>query len=319
MATGIRVFEPVTPQNFSPLGYLLANKDLRLAFGDDTAMAERHYYEHGLKENRRQISAGLLKSRHEKYRRFKATLPRCNAECFPINFGKSLHKISEYDAESSNESAGIWVAELEGNPDKLYADIGAGLRPIVWLNCAYVEVYASPTADILIDPRCKLPFRNQSLDGIGCFAVLEHTNKPWEMAVEFARVVKPGGRIFIDWPFLQPVHGYPSHYYNATREGLRSLFADKFNVDELYTEAYQGPDYTINWILNALLSSIKDDDMRTMVSQMTIGDLCKEPPQNELWSKLLALLEEPSISMLSCGNTLVATRKSRPARFRIFS
>jgi hypothetical protein len=25
-------------------------------------------------------------------------------------------------------------------------------------------------------------------------------------------------------PFLQPLHGYPHHYYNMTGEGLRNLF-----------------------------------------------------------------------------------------------
>lgn len=318
MIRAIQVFEPATPQNFYAPGYLLANRDLQIAFGDDLTLAEQHLYEYGLKESRRQICANFLKGRREKFSKFKATLPKCNATSFPVDFGKSLHKISEYDAESSNGAAGIWVAELEANPNKLYADIGAGLRPVVWPNCAYVEVYPSLTADILIDPRCKLPFRDASLDGIGCFAVLEHIDKPWEMAFEFARVVKPGGKIFIDWPFLQPVHGYPSHYYNATREGLQSLFVDKFDVDELYTGPHQGPDYTVNWILSALLSSIKDDDMRSRVSQMTVGDLCEQQPQSMMWNTLLGSLDEASVSMLSCGNTLVATRKSRQVRFRIF-
>jgi SAM-dependent methyltransferase len=282
---------------------------LRIAFANDEAMAERHLHEYGLKENRQQLTAAFLSSRREKFARFKATLPECNAECFPVNFGKSLHQISEYDSESSNGVPGFWIVELEGNPNKLYADIGAGLRPIVWPNCAYVEVYPSLTADILVDPHCKLPFRDASIDGIGCFAVLEHVDKPWEMAFEIARVVKPGGKIFIDWPFLQPVHGYPSHYYNATREGLRSLFADKFEIDELYTGAWHGPDYTVNWVLNALLSSIKDDSVRTRLSHTTIGDLCEQRPQSEVWKTILSALDDHAVSMLSCGNQLVATRK----------
>jgi SAM-dependent methyltransferase len=236
-------------------------------------------------------------------------LPECNSECFPVNFGKLLHQISEYDGESANGAADFWVAELDGNPNKLYADIGAGLRRIVWPNCAYVEVYPSPTADILIDPHCELPFRDASLDGIGCFAVLEHVNKPWKMASEFARIVKPGGKIFIDWPFLQALHGYPSHYYNATREGLRCLFADKFEIDELYTGAWQGPDHTVNQVLNLLLSSIKDDSVRMRLSHTTIGDLCEQRPQSEIWKTILSTLDDHAVSMLSWGNQLVATRK----------
>jgi hypothetical protein len=305
----IQVFEPATPETLNPRGYLLANMDLRRAFGDDEAMAQRHFHEYGFKENRRQVTAVFLLSQREKFVRFKALLPECDSKSFPVFFGQSFHTISEYAGESSNGTAGFWAAALGENPEKLYADIGAGLRSIVWPNCAYVEVYPSATADIVIEPNCKLPFKEASLDGIGCFAVLEHINKPWEMAFEFARVVKPGGKIFIDWPFLQPVHGYPSHYYNATREGLRSLFVEKFDIDELYTGAWQGPDYTVSWVLNALLSSIKDDGLRTRLSQMTIGDLCKQQPQSEMWNTLLGSLDERSVSMLSCGNMLVATKK----------
>jgi hypothetical protein len=310
MTQGIPVLERVTPDNFDAHRYVLANRDLQVAFGDDKTLAERHLHEYGLKENRSQLSAAFLKSRREKFSRFRALLPECNAKSFPVTFGESLHEISEYgDGESSNGPPGYWICELSKNADNLYADIGAGLRRVVWPNCAYVEVYPSLTADILIDPYCKLPFRDASLDGIGCFAVLEHVKKPWEMAVEFARVVKSGGKIFIEWPFLQPVHGSPSHYYNATREGLRVLFVDEFDIEELSTRAFQGPDYTVNWILNALLSRINDDGVRTRLSQLTIGDLCKQAPQSEMWNTVLGCLDEQSVSMLSCGNTLVATRK----------
>ena len=309
MTPEIRVFERATTQNFNAPGYLLANRDLRIAFGDDEAMAERHLHEFGLKENRIQVSKAFLSSRHAKFARFKGTLPECNAQCFPVNFGQSPYDISEYSSESSNHPLGFWIAELDSNVNKLYADIGAGLRRVVMPNCVYVEVYPSLTTDVLINPDCKLPFKDSSLDGIGCFAVLEHINEPWEMAVEFSRVVKPGGKIFIDWPFLQPVHGYPSHYYNATREGLRFLFSDKFKIDELDTGAWQGPDYTVNWVLNSLLSRIKDDSIRTQLSQTTVEDLCNQPPQSEMWKAILRTLDDNAISMLACGNFLIGTRK----------
>jgi len=308
MTAGISVFEPATPENVNPHGYLLANRDLRVAFGDDTAAAERHLYEYGLSENRRQISSAFLSSRRKKFIKFKATLNACDAACFPVSFGTALHNLSEYQRESSNEY-GFWNLELMENGDKLYADIGAGFRHTVFMNCAYVEVYPSLTADILIDPHCELPFKDASLDGIGCFAVLEHVNKPWQMAREFARVVKPGGKIFIDWPFLQPVHGYPSHYYNATRQGLGTLFGNEFSIDALYTGPHQGPDFTVNWVLNALLSNIKDDAVRVRFLQTTVGDLCKLPPQGEIWKTIIGTLDDHAISMLSCGNMLTATRK----------
>ena len=305
----IEVFEAITPENFDPRRYLLANPDLHAVFGDDEQRAADHLRDYGLKENRRQVSDVFLSSRGEKFARFKHTLPDNDADAFPVSFAAAIHQLSEYDGESSNGMLGFWVTELVGNPDKLYADIGAGMRPTVLSNCVCVEVYPSVSADILIDPDCRLPFKDASLDGIGCFAVLEHVNRPWVMAAEFARVVKPGGKIFVDWPFLQPVHGYPSHYYNATREGLRQLFAEQFEIDELYTGGWQGPDYTVNWILNALIASINDDAARQRLLNLTVADLCNEPPRSGMWQKLLGAIDDRAMSMLSCGNLLIARRK----------
>jgi SAM-dependent methyltransferase len=321
MTAAIQVFERPTHETLNAYGYLIANSDLRKVFGDDQAAACQHFHEYGHQENSRlQLTTAFLSSQREKFSRFKETLYDCNAESFPVQFGASLHKLAEYDAESANGLPSPWIAELDGNPNKLFGDIGAGLRSTVWLNCVNVEVYPSITSDILIEPNCELPFRDASLDGIGCFAVLEHVNKPWEMAREFARVVKPGGKIFIDWPFLQPVHGYPSHYYNATREGLCALFSGEFEISELYTHAWQGPDFTVSWILNALVSSIKDDDLRKRLSEMTVGDLCKQPcsplAQGEWWRTILSELDDRDISILSCGNTLIATRKHAGRAFR---
>jgi SAM-dependent methyltransferase len=114
----------------------------------------------------------------------------------------------------------FWDAEVTSNPDKLYAEIGTGPRHTVRPNCVYVEVNASVTADILIEPTYRLPFRNASLDGIGCLGVLQ-LDDPWQAVVklEFARVLKPGGRIFVGTPFLQ-----------------QALSSGNFIVDQLHTD-----------------------------------------------------------------------------------
>lgn len=194
----IAVFERATPEKFNAGRYLLANADLRMAFGEDDGAAERHFHQHGLKEVRRQVSAHFLSTRQEKFGKFELALPECGTDRFPITLPKSPHQLNDYDTGSANPSYGFWISELDANPSKLYADIGAGLRDIVLLNRVYVEVYPSITADIVIDSDCRLPFKDASLDGFGCFAILEHVSKPWEMSKEFARVVKAGGKVFID-------------------------------------------------------------------------------------------------------------------------
>jgi len=312
-ANAIVAAEWARPDNFFAAGYLLANLDLQKACGSSEAAARDHFERHGHAERRLQITRGYLEHRErffaEKFALFRAALSDRQATGFPAVIGGQFCDLENYETESANGVAAFFTDELASNPDRLYADIGAGLRNIVYRNCAYVEVYPSLTTDIVIEPRCALPFETASLDGIGCFAVLEHVDQPWKMAEEFARVVKPGGKIFIDWPFLQPVHGYPSHYFNATREGLRSLFAPWFETHELYTGPHEGPNYTVHWIVSNLAASIGDADVRDRFLDLTVRDLLGLAPTDPAWAPILAALDDAAISRLSCGNTLVAQRK----------
>ncbi len=304
------VFEVATRENFYVRGYLRASPDLQKAFGDNEEAAARHLEEHGLQEGRKQVTRAFLENRPDrtKFLRFEKALPQLRCEGFPVNLATSLHQLSEYAEEPSNEMPAMWTAELENHPDNLYADIGAGLRRVVWANCAYVEIYPSLTADILIDADCRLPFGTASLDGIGCFAVLEHVKQPWKLASEFGRVVKPGGKIFIDWPFLQPMHGYPHNYYNATREGLRAIFADDFQIDVLRTEGWQGPDFTFYLLLRELVTGIKSETVRSQLLSMTVGELLQHVPPDDTWQTILGSLDDTGISILSSGNFLAGTR-----------
>jgi hypothetical protein len=106
---------------------------------------------------------------------------------------------------------------------------------------------------------------------------------------------------------------YPSHYYNATREGLRIMFADRFAIDELYTGANFTPDYTVNWVLNSVLASIRDEAVRARFAQTTILDLCREVPRvSEFWQTILRSLDDRAIAAVNSGNILVGTRKAEP-------
>ncbi|MBE9516188.1 MAG: class I SAM-dependent methyltransferase [Proteobacteria bacterium] len=72
---------------------------------------------------------------------------------------------------------------------------------------------------------------DKALDGkrfgtIICLSVLEHCDKPFLMAENMTRLLKPGGRIFISVPFSWKFHGYPSDYWRFTHEGVKKLFAD---------------------------------------------------------------------------------------------
>ncbi|WP_240320857.1 class I SAM-dependent methyltransferase [Sphingomonas crusticola] len=313
--------ELATPQNFDEEGYLLANPDVaRHVAAGGNALA--HFEEHGLCEGRRQAIVNRERRhirRRQRYDRFVHLLSATagaggefnyleQPETFPVRYGCTLYDLEEYQAESANAGFGPFIDEIRANPQKLYLDVGCGKRTRVEPNCLYLEVYRSQSADIVMEPACRYPIASESLDGIGCFAVLEHVERPWEAALEFRRMLKPGGKVFIDWPFLQPVHGFPNHYYNATREGLRQMFADGFTVEQLDTFPNQTPDHTVNWLLQDLTQSMAPAARERLLS-MSVEALLRETPGSPFWEEVLASLSPKAIETLACGNTLIATRR----------
>jgi len=79
-----------------------------------------------------------------------------------------------------------------------------------------------------------IPLRNDSIDCILCMVVLEHTQDPRRVLLEFARVLKTGGSLVTVVPFLWEEHQIPHDYFRFTRYGVRSLFeSSPFRIDLL--------------------------------------------------------------------------------------
>jgi SAM-dependent methyltransferase len=273
----------ISPENggLNASAYLLANPDVAAAAVDPHA----HFSAYGKREGRLQVNPILLNSASD-YRRNKFALfaplldSSFKATEFPRSMDDSHFTMSDYRVESANGDFGSFVEEVIANPRNLYLDLGCGLRRQVQHNCLYLEVYPSISADIIVPPTCKYPIRANVFDGIVCSAVLEHVRKPWTVVDEIRRMLKPGGKVWIDWPFLQPVHGYPSHFFNATREGLRSIFEDAgFKCDDIGTWGHQGPDFTLSMVLGGLALSLPE------LMDMTVRDLLRHQPASEFWNK----------------------------------
>ncbi len=309
-------FEPATDENFVEELYLAANPDVarHVAAGGD---AWKHFERHGRREGRRQLTraaAGLAGTRAEaKYARFAPLLDASRgaggdfrfvgaADSFPVAYGGASHDLGDYEDESANPGLGLFVEAVRADPQGLYLDVGCGRRTRTFDNCLYLEVYPSRSADIVMEPACRYPIADASLDGIGCFAVMEHMEAPWEAAAEFRRMLKPGGRVFIDYPFLVPVHGYPSHYFNATREGLARLFDAGFEQLHLATESNQTPDHALHWQLSGLLESIEDPALIQEIRAMNIGALLDQPPGGPFWNRVLAALPDRAKATYAAGN-----------------
>ena len=79
-----------------------------------------------------------------------------------------------------------------------------------------------------------------SQDAVIACSVFEHVQRPWIGAAEIAKVLRPGGQVFIQTHFAFPIHGYPSDYWRYTRDALETIFGADAGLS-IIGSAYQFP------------------------------------------------------------------------------
>lgn len=107
------------------------------------------------------------------------------------------------------------------------------LRPLFADRGKYVGVDMAEGSgvDVVVDLTSDFADIDCALDGerfgtIICLSVLEHCARPFQMAENLTRLLKPGGQICISAPFAWKFHGYPSDYWRFTHEGIKQLFGE---------------------------------------------------------------------------------------------
>ena len=83
--------------------------------------------------------------------------------------------------------------------------------------------------DVVFDLRAPFEEVDRILDGrrfdtIFCISVMEHIDDVFTASKNIARLLDPGGTLFLSVPFVFRHHGYPSDFWRFTPEALRFLF-----------------------------------------------------------------------------------------------
>ena len=238
--------------------YIKANPDIKFETHNEYVL---DYLRNRLNDGL-DINSELTNFKNLKKEKF---LPLLKKESKNMNFlseeAKKIYKIGACDTESANEWSPSEIIEQVVSQNEIVVNIGAGYRKnkeryYSLKNVINTEIFAYPTTDIVCDGD-DLPFKDNSVDAIISLAVLEHVKNPWKHVEEMLRVVKPGGKILADVPFLQPYHGYPYHYYNMTTEGLRNLFGKNVKILSHTIENWEKPIHTLTWFLEKYVSFIQ--------------------------------------------------------------
>jgi len=111
------------------------------------------------------------------------------------------------------------------------------------LSVVYSDVDSSADVDLFCDGH-NLPFWDGVFDGVVTTAVLEHVLYPEQVAAEIKRVLKPGGLLYSEMPFMQQVHEGAYDFTRYTLSGHRRLL-NAFH--ELDAGLVAGPSTALIW------------------------------------------------------------------------
>lgn len=100
-----------------------------------------------------------------------------------------------------------------------------------------------------------LPFLPRSFDACVAVAVLEHVADPYRCVAEIMRVLRPGGFVYAETPFLQPVHMGAHDFTRFTHLGHRRLFR---HFQEIRSGVAGGPGVSAALALRYALTSLSN-------------------------------------------------------------
>jgi SAM-dependent methyltransferase len=286
-----------TETEFDETGYLLANPDVATAVRNGSLKSGwQHFLQHGRIEGRRQRCPSRI---HEaKLRKRSRIRPLLRSDMsfvevqgtvdFLTDELRAQFNIIETDLVSSNGYDRFAIELIDKHRGGLVLDCGAGKRDVYFDDVVNFEIVAYDTTDVRGVGEV-LPFRDNTFDAVISLAVLEHVKDPFQCAKEIARVLKPGGDLMCCVPFLQPLHGYPHHYYNMSHQGLSNLFDKYLEVDKVECFASTLPIWSLTWILNSWASGLSEPTRRDFMN-MRVSELAGSPVQ---------FLDRPFVTELS--------------------
>jgi SAM-dependent methyltransferase len=168
-------------------------------------------------------------------------------------------------------------------------DCGSGSKTQSFPHVVQMEIVDYPLVDVLAVNQ-RLPFVDGCFDAVFSLDVLEHVDQPFVCAAEIARVLKPGGVLYIDLPFLQAEHGYPNHFFNATRHGLRRLFEGRLEVVEHQVPLSGQPMAAVQAMLDLYLRGLPPQHHERLRAT-TVGELVER--------EIASWLDDPVVTHLA--------------------
>jgi len=90
-------------------------------------------------------------------------------------------------------------------------DVNGSLRDHCPAHAHYIGLDVMPAkgVDLVINPTAPLPIASETVDAVVTNSAFEHDMCFWETFLELARIVRPGGLLYLNAPSNHEFHRYP--------------------------------------------------------------------------------------------------------------
>ena len=95
-----------------------------------------------------------------------------------------------------------------------------------------------------------------------CCSALEHTPRPWVVAENICRLLRPGGSLFVSVPWVWRFHPHPDDFFRFSFRGVQSLFPEIAWQGIFYSTTVTGEIIQIN------VDTIDIDNRMAIVKKM---------------------------------------------------
>ena len=124
-----------------------------------------------------------------------------------------------------------------------------------------VDIEPGPGVDLVADAHDLHMVPSDSVDFVATISVLEHVRYPHKVMSEIHRILKPGGIVYVNVPFIFPYHADPDDFYRFSYRGIAILCEAFERIDSGFN---RGPASTMHHLLVHFLALLFSFNSRTL-------------------------------------------------------
>jgi SAM-dependent methyltransferase len=175
-----------------------------------------------------------------------------------LNFARK--KVVRQLIDTLDQSVNSIILVLGGGTQRKFLD--PLLNPKGINEVIYIDIDVRADVDFFCDAH-DLPFKDGVFDAVVTTAVLEHVLYPEKVAHQIRRVLKMGGLLYSEMPFMQQVHEGAYDFTRYTLSGHRRLFN---GFEEFGSGMVAGPATALVWsIENFVLAFVRGVKLRMLM------------------------------------------------------